>query len=112
MILIHGFPDSLVGRESSCNMGDLGSIPGLGRSPGEGKGHPLQYSGLENPMDYVVHGVAKRWTQLKNSHFHFHVLQRSFIFNVTMEEKWFKTEMEKSITIPSHTYLWTGQVQN
>ena len=39
--------------------GDLGSIPGLGRSPGEGKGYPLQYSGLENSKDYIVHGVAK-----------------------------------------------------
>ena len=43
-----GFPDSSAGKESSCNAGDLGSIPGLGRSPGEGKGYPLQYSGLEN----------------------------------------------------------------
>ena len=48
---ILGFPDSSVGKESSCNTGDPGSIPGLGRSPGEGKGYPLQYSGLENSMD-------------------------------------------------------------
>ena len=48
------------GKESACNVGDLGSIPGLGRSPGEGNGNPLQYSGLENSMDYIVHGVAKR----------------------------------------------------
>ena len=52
------------GKESACNAGDLGSIPGLGKSPGEGKGYPLQYSGLENSMDCVVHGVAKSWTQL------------------------------------------------
>ena len=45
-----GFPDSLVGKELACNAGDSGSIPGLGRSPGEGKGYPLQYSGLENSM--------------------------------------------------------------
>ena len=44
-----GFPGSSVGKESACNAGDLGSIPGLGRSPGEGKGYLLQYSGLENP---------------------------------------------------------------
>ena len=44
-----------------CNAGDLDLIPGLGRSPGEGKGYPLQYSGLENSMDYTVHGVAKSW---------------------------------------------------
>ena len=47
----------------------LGSIPGLGRSPGEGKGYPLQYSGLENSMDCIVHGVAKTRTQLSDIHF-------------------------------------------
>ena len=52
-----GFPGSSEGKESTCNVGDLGSIPGLGRSPGEG--NPLQYSGLENSMDCVVHKVAK-----------------------------------------------------
>ena len=46
-----GSPCGSVGKESTCNVGDLSSIPGLGRSPGEGKGYPLQYSGLENPMD-------------------------------------------------------------
>ena len=55
---------------SACNAGDLGSIPGLGRSPGEGKGYPLQYSGLENSMDCVVHGVAKSRTRLRDFHFH------------------------------------------
>ena len=49
-------------------VGDLGSIPGLGRSPGEGKGYPLQYAGLENSMDCVVHGVAKSWTRMKDFH--------------------------------------------
>jgi len=48
---LRGFPGSLDGRESACNAGDLASIPGLGRSPGEGIGNPLQYSCLENPMD-------------------------------------------------------------
>ena len=57
-----GFPDDSAGKESACNTGDLGSIPGLGKSPGEGKGYPLQYSGLENSMDYIVHGVAKGQT--------------------------------------------------
>ena len=52
-----GFPDSSVGKESACNAGDLGSIPVLGRSPGEGKGYQLQYSGLENTMGCIVHGV-------------------------------------------------------
>ena len=48
-----GFPCGSAGKESACNVGDLGSIPGLGRAPGEGKGYPLQDSGLENPMDIV-----------------------------------------------------------
>ena len=49
---MRGLPDSSAGKESGCNVGDLGSIPGLGRSPREGKGYPLQYSGLEKSMDY------------------------------------------------------------
>ena len=53
-------------KESACHSGDLGSIPGLGRSSGEGKGYPLQYSGLENSMDCIVHGVAKSWTRLSD----------------------------------------------
>ena len=52
-------------------MGDLGSIPGLERSPGEGKGYPLQYSGLKNSTDYIVHGVTKSQTRLSNFHFSF-----------------------------------------
>ena len=52
-----------------CNTRDLGLIPGLGRSTGEGKGYPLQYSGLENSMDGTVHGVIKSWTWLSNFHF-------------------------------------------
>ena len=64
-----GFPGGSPGQESSCNVGDLGLIPGLGRSPGEGKGYPLQYSGLENFMDSIVHGVTKSQTQLSNFHF-------------------------------------------
>ena len=55
-----GFPCGSAGEESSYSAGDLGSILGLGRSPGEGKGYPLQYSGLENSMDCTVHWVAKR----------------------------------------------------
>ena len=60
-----------ISEESACNVGDLGSIPGLGRSPGEGKGYPLQYPGLENSMGCRVHGVAKNRTQLSDCHFHF-----------------------------------------
>ena len=73
-----GFPGGSAGKESACNEGDLGSIPGLGRSPGEGKGYPLQHSGLENFMDCIVHGVAKNQTQLSNFtfSFHFHALEK------------------------------------
>ena len=67
-----GFPCGSAGKESACTVGDLGSIPGLERSPGEGNGYPLQYSGLENSMDYIVHGVAKSQTRLSDVHFHFH----------------------------------------
>ena len=57
-----GFPGGSNGKESACNEGDLGSNLGLRRSPGEGNDYPLQYSGLENSMDCIVHGVAKSWT--------------------------------------------------
>ena len=72
-----GFPSSSDGKPSACNMGDHGSIPRLGRSPGEGNSNPLQYSCLENSMDRgawwaTVHGVAKSQTQLSDSHTHTH----------------------------------------
>ena len=65
-----GFPGSSDGKESAYSEGDLGLIPGLGGSPGEEKGYPLQYSGLEKSMDYIVHGVAKSRTRLSDFHFH------------------------------------------
>ena len=64
-----GFSCGSAGKESTCNAGDLGSIPRLGRSPGEGKGYPLQYSGLENSIDCIVHGVTKSQTRLSDFHF-------------------------------------------
>ena len=63
-------PCGSVGKESACNLGDLGLIPGLERSPGEGKGCPFQYSGLENSMDYIVHTVVKSRTRLRDFHIH------------------------------------------
>ena len=54
-----GFPCGSAGKESACNAGNLGSVPGLGRSPGDGKGYRLQYSGLEYSMDCIAHGVKK-----------------------------------------------------
>ena len=64
-----GIPGSSEGKASGCNAGDLGLITGLGRFPGERNGHPLQYSGLENSMDGIVHGVTKSRTQLSDFHF-------------------------------------------
>ena len=78
-----GFPSGSDGKESACNAGDLGLIPGSGRSPGEGNGYPLQYSYLENFMDRgawwaAVYGVTKSWTRLSDVTltFHFHALEK------------------------------------
>ena len=80
-----GFPCGSAGKQSICNVADLGLIPGLGRSPGEGKGYPLQYSGLENSMDYIVHGVAKSRTQLSYFYHHHHVYTPTeYYFSVTV----------------------------
>ena len=59
-----GFPCGSTDKESTCNVGDLGSIPGLESSPGKGKGYSLQDSSLENSTDCIVHGIVKSWTQL------------------------------------------------
>ena len=71
-----GFTGDSDGKESTCNAGDLGSVPGLGRSPGEGNSYPVPYSALENSMDCIGHGVSKSWTQL--SDFHFHIAHLGF----------------------------------
>ena len=63
-----GFPGSSAGKESACNAGNPGLIPELGRSLGEGKGYPFWYSGLENSMDSIVHGVEKSRTRLSDFH--------------------------------------------
>ena len=71
--IFFGFPGGSAGKESAYNVGDLGNlgpIPGLGRSSGEGNGYPLQNSGLDNFMDSIVHGVTKSQTQLSSFHFH------------------------------------------
>ena len=82
-----GIPCGSAGKESTSNGGDLGSIPGLGRSSGEGKGYPLQYSGLENSMDSIVHGVSKSQTPLSDFHFvlvktrHFCYIIKLYLFS-------------------------------
>ena len=73
LIKVLGFPDSSVGQESACNAGDLGSILGLGKSPGGENDNPLQYSCLENPMDRgdcqaIVQGAAKSRARLSDTH--------------------------------------------
>ena len=86
-----GFPSGSDSKESSCNAGDLGLILGLGRSPEEGNGNPLQNSCLENSMDReawwaTVHGFAKKWTRWSNWHFHFlslHIIHQ--LLSMTME---------------------------
>ena len=77
-----GFPDGSAGKESTCNVGYLGLIPGLGRSPGGGNGYPLHCSGLVSPMDCIAHGVAKSRTQL--SDFHLSVFTFAFWMCLTL----------------------------
>ena len=81
----YGLPGGSGGKESDLNVGDPGSIPGSGRSPGEGNSNPLQYSCLENPMDggawqVTVHGVRKSWKQLSDFTFTFKKAVFSIIF--------------------------------
>ena len=84
LFVLLGFPCVSAGKESTSNAEDLGLIPGLGRPPGEGKGYPLQYSGLENSMDYTVHRVAKSWTQLSDFHFQTcFIIKLSYIIRTT-----------------------------
>ena len=92
-----GFPCGSAGKESAHNAGDMALIPGLGRSPGEGKGCPLQYSGLENSMDCIVHGVAKSWTQLSDFH--------SFFGFVCV---WVCVCVCVYVFSPSHSLFWLG----
>ena len=76
------------GKEFACNAEDPGLIPGLRGSPGEGKGYPLQYSGLENSIDCIIHGVTKSWTRL--SDFHFHLVTRNVDIPVCPGQSWFR----------------------
>ena len=82
-----GFPCGSANKESACNARDLGLIPRWGRSPGVGKGYPLQYSGLENSMDCIDHGVTKSRTWLNNFHL------------------WFKKYISSGIDVLNHVYF-------
>ena len=94
VIFSRGFPGGSDSEGSACNVGDLGSIPGLGRSPGKGNGNPLQYSCLENPMDggaweAIVHGVTKSQTRLSDLTFTFSHKQK--LFTLFLDKKLFLT---------------------
>ena len=91
---LNRLPCGSAGKEPACNVGYLCSIPGLGGSPGKGKGYPLQYSGLENSMDCIVHGVTKSQTRLSNFHFH---------FTFTIGEKTWGQKVEIIVT---YIYYW------
>ena len=105
-----GFPDSSIGKESARNTGDLGSIPGLGRSPGEGNSYPLQYSGLDNSMDCIGRGVAKSRTWLSNFHFHFHVGQTvknlPVIQETPLRSLGWDSPLENGMGIHSSIFAW------
>ena len=107
------FPGGSAGKESACNVGDLDSIPGLERSPGKGNGYPLQYSGLENSMDYIVHGVAKSRTRLSDVHFHtlfhgFFVVVLSFAFMLSHVYLPHYRTWENFIAVTLLWYLYWG----
>ena len=95
-----GFPCGLDSKESACNVGDLGSIPGSGRTPGERNDNPFQYSCLENPMDggvwwATVHGVTQSWTRLSDFTFFLYVNPWLFHFNVWQNPPQIKKKKEK-----------------
>ena len=109
-----GFPCGSAGKESVCDAGDLSSIPGLGRSRGEGRGYPLQYSGLENSVDCIVHGVEKSPTRLSDFHFQElsvdpHVPTAGRVFNrlgdqpsTNFTDLWFEI-IDRACEVPLHT---------
>ncbi|KAB0368363.1 hypothetical protein FD755_020129, partial [Muntiacus reevesi] len=112
-----GFSCGSAGKESARNVGDLGSVPGLGRSPGEGKDYPFQYSGLENSMDCVVCGVAKSWTRL--SDFHQFATVPAILYSDIWSDHSFQTDPDlppgwKRVRDIAGTYYWhipTGTTQ-
>ena len=98
-----GFPCGSAGKESACSEGDLGSVPGLWRSPGEGKGYQLQCSGLGNSMNCTVHGVTKSWTWLSNFHFHIFWEMGKTLWNNSYPCNISNSSFEKG---PTHQELW------
>ena len=102
-------------------MGDLGSIPGLGRSPGKGKGYPLQYSDLENSMYCIVHGVRKSWIWLSNFHFSLSKSLKTFKehFSKYDSDNSYKFELERTLSRTNYFQdrnsspaFWTDKIPN
>ena len=95
---IVGFPCDSAGKESTCNAGDLCSIPGLGRYPGGVKGYPFQYSGLDNSMNCIVHGITKSRTQLSNLHslYHSHTHSCEMISHCGCDVKIFPDDQQRA----------------
>ena len=106
LLVVQGFPCGLAGQESACNAGDLDSIPSLGRSPREGKSYPLQYSGLGNSIDCIVHGVTKSRTWL--SDFHFCFINYAKAFDCVDHKKLWKAL--KEMEIPDHLTCLCGKL--
>ena len=102
-----GFPCGSAGKESAHDSGDLGSIPGLGRSPGEGKGYPLQYSGLEKSMDCIAWTLKSMWSQRVRHNW------ANFTFTSLSKEKiycWIYTPMQWTwVWVCSRHWWWTGK---
>ena len=107
-----GYPGGPAGKESAYNVGDLGLIPGLGRSPGEGNGYQLQFSGLENAMDCIVHEVAKSQTQLSDFHalsFHHYCLGNPMDRGAwwATVNPWGHKELDLTERAHTHTHKYT-----
>ena len=99
------------GKESACNAGDLGSIPRLARSPGEGKGYPLQYSGMENSIDCIVRGVAKSQTWLSDFHSSDKVLTLSLEHNPKGSTNYVEKKKKRSLLSVSSQLVIKGDRQ-
>ena len=97
-----GFPCGSAGKESACNVGDLGLIPGLGRSPGEGNGYPLQYSGLENSMDSIIMGSQRAGHNGATFTFTLHMYIYTYIYVYLCAGTFI---LEKLVTIRSPSIL-------
>ena len=104
------------GKESTCNAGDLSLMPGLWRSPGEGEGYPLQYSGLENSVDCIVNGVTKSWMWLNDFHFSlsfridwFDILAVQGTLKSLLQHHNSKASFLQHSANSSHLYMTTGK---